>query len=76
MFGAAQLPKAVEMKATKASIERMARALKEEQGGTIKSRVDSVLDAVRASGGVVVKESRSVKPHKPEPRQIAAGETS
>lgn len=75
MYGAALVPKAVEMKATKASVERMARAVKETKGGTITEKKNAVLDAVRAREGVSFKESRRVTEYTPE-RLLAAGETS
>lgn len=65
---------AVEMKASKASIKRMARALKETEGGTMREHEKSVLDAVRARGGVHVKISETIDEHEAEVPALPEGE--
>lgn len=75
-FGPEAAAQAVEMEATKASIERMARALRESKGGTIKKHKDAVLDAVRALDGVKVKVVSSVKEFKPKPLALPEGTKS
>lgn len=57
---------AVEMKATKASINRMARAQKESAGGTIREHEKAVLDVLRARDGVRVKTTESIDEYEPE----------
>lgn len=74
-YGIGAASAAVEMKATKASIKRMARAMKESGGGTISERERAVLDALRASDGVRVKTSETIDEHDPEVPALPEGES-
>lgn len=73
-YGIVAAHAAVEMKATKASIKRMARAMKESGGGTISERERAVLDALRARDGVRVKTSETIDEYDPEVPALPEGE--
>jgi hypothetical protein len=75
LYGPTAASIAIDMKASKASIERMARELREIGGGSIVERKRAVLDEVRARGGARVKVSSTVAEHEVEPPALPAGET-
>lgn len=64
LYGEQWINKATSRDTSKAALERLARELKAEDGGTMKSHVERVLDETSKRGGVVVKPSRTIKEHK------------
>lgn len=73
LHGEANVIKAVEAEATKASVGRLSRQLKAEMGGTMTEYTKKILEAVRARGGVRVKQSTKVQEYMPE---LPAGESN
>lgn len=75
MFGPGSGKIACEIEASKASVKRLAAALKRKEGGTISKREAAVLDAVRARGGVIVSVTKTVKEYTHAAPALPEGDT-
>jgi len=64
LHGEKWVSKATTLDTSKAAIERLARELKAEDGATIKSHIERVLEEVSRRGGVVLKPQRTIKEHR------------
>lgn len=76
LHGEEWVSKATSLDTSKAALTRMARAVKEKEGGTIKEVVERVLEEVSKRGGVIVKPSRTIKVHRAVASELPSGEKS
>jgi hypothetical protein len=67
MYGEPWVSKATSLDTSKAALTRMARELKSEDGGSMKSHVERILEEVSRRGGVVSRPSRTIREHRALP---------